>query len=360
MSRYYVLSTMDAEHWRKVLPAEVCVMGSVEYARIEEQQTGHTAKLFVVENGATLIAYPLFLRPVGGLPFAVPGEEKWYDTYSPEYTGPLIISAGNGQDLQQAEFKKHFADYCLENRIIAEFAHLNPWLDGKQLLDQSAIIYSREVVSVDLTLGKESLWKDSLSSDARRQTRQADKAGVLVRKAESIDDVRDFHRLHDATMERRQALERYRIPLEYFVAVFESMPETAFFVLAEYQGRVVAGGLYFHGGSDIYWHLSAVDLDYSRSRPVNKYIWQTLCWATGVGKHRMLLGGGYSSDDGVFRFKAGFSPLRDQFFTYRCIHNYEVYSALTDSWAEYYQKTPDKYEFFPTYRSIPDPETATA
>ena len=359
MSQHYVLSTVDAEHWRKVLPAEICVMGSVEYARIGEQQTGHVAKLFVVENGKAIIAYPFFLRPVQGLPFSVPGVENCYDTYSPEYTGPLIICSGNTQDLQQAEFNKHFANYCIEENIIAEFAHLNPWLDGKQLLDQASVSDNREVVSVDLTLGEETLWKNSLTSDARRQTRQADKAGVLVRMAESLDDVREFHRLHEETMERRQALERYRIPLEYFVSIFESMPETAFFMLAEYQGKVIAGGLYFHGGNDVYWHLSAVDLDYSRTRPVNKYLWQTLCWATGVGKRRMLLGGGYSGSDGVFRFKAGFSPLRDRFLTYRRIHNQVAYTALIASWAAYYRTAPDQCEFFPTYRSVPQPELST-
>jgi|LGOV01.1.fsa_nt_gb hypothetical protein len=356
MSRYYVLSTADAEHWQDVLPAEVCVMGSVEYARIGEQQNGYVAKLFVVENGQAVIAYPFFLRPINELQFAGPGAEGSFDTYSPEYTGPIILSRGNDKELQQARFAEYFSIYCREVNIVCEFAHLNPWLDGKQLLNPKLINSDREVVTVDLTLSEEDLWKQSLTSDARRQTRQAEKAGVIVRRAESIDDVKEFHRLHENTMERRHALERYRIPLEYFVSIFQSMPEIAFFMLAEYQDRVVAGGLYLHGGSDVYWHLSAVDLDYSRTRPVNKYVWQTLCWATDVGKKRMLLGGGYNGSDGVFRFKAGFSPLREQFSTYRCIHNQSAYSALIDAWAEFYQTTPNQTEYFPAYRSIPQPE----
>lgn len=357
MSRYYVLSTADAGQWRKILPAEICVMGSVEYARIGEQQSGHTAKLFVFEGDQSVIAYPLFLRPIGGLPFTVPGVEGFYDSYSPEYTGPLIVSPNTDHFLEGADFAAHFSCYCREANIIAEFGHLNPWLKGEQLLDPALVKENREVVSVDLTLGEEELWKKSLTSDARRQTRQADKAGVQVRKAETLEDIREFHRLHEETMERRQALERYRIPPEYFIAIFENMPETAFFMLAEYEDRVVAGGLYFHGGSDVYWHLSAVDLDYSRVRPVNKYVWHTLCWATGVGKRRMLLGGGYSGCDGVFRFKAGFSPLRDRFCTYRRIHNQDVYSALNDTWATHYQSSIDQCDFFPPYRSVPDLET---
>ncbi len=354
MSRQYVLSTADEDRWRQVLPADVCVMGSLEYARVLERHSGFAARLFVVETGQSVIGYPFLARPVDTLPFAIKGSETRWDTFTPEYTGPLYVSSGSREGSDETGFADLFAAYCRENGIVAEFAHLSPWHDSGPLLDPACVVEDRDVVHVDLTPGETGVWTGSLCSDTRRQTRQAEKAGVTVRRAESLDDVREFHRLHAETMERLEALERYRIPADYFIDIFETMPENAFYALAEYEGRVVAGGLYFHGGSDVYWHLSAVDREYSRVRPVNKYLWETILWAVRAGKRRLLLGGGYKDNDGVFRFKAGFSPLRARFCTYRRVHDRQAYKTLTDAWSEYYGTDPSKTDFFPTYRSIPE------
>jgi serine/alanine adding enzyme len=354
MSRQYVLSTADEDRWRQVLPADLCVMASLEYAKVLERQSGFPARLFVVETGQSVIGYPFFVRPIAALPFAGEAFEGLWDTFTPEYTGPLYVRSGSGNGSEETGFADLFAAFCRENGIVAEFAHLSPWHDSGPLLDSACVVEDREVVQVDLAPGETGIWTESLNSDARRQTRQAGKAGVTVRRAGSLDDVRVFHRLHADTMERLEALERYRIPADYFIDIFEIMPENAFYVLSEYEGRVVAGGLYFHGGSDVYWHLSAVDREYSRVRPVNKYLWETILWAAKAGKRRLLLGGGYKENDGVFRFKAGFSPLRARFCTYRRVHDRQAFDTLNNAWSEYYGIDPSKTDFFPAYRWIPE------
>lgn len=353
MGKQYVLTSADADSWRKVLPANACVMGSVEYARVIEQQSHASARLFVYETDQSVITYPFFLRPTDGLPFIDSDSEPRWDTFTPEYTGPLYFQLGKEREPEIEGFADLFTRYCSENNIVAEFAHLSPWRDFGELLNPAFVLNDRELVYVDLTLGEQGLWTKSLNSDSRRQTRQGEKAGVRVRWAKSHGDICAYHRLYANTMERRQALEKYRFPLEYFVAIFETMPENAFITLAEYQNRLVAGGLYFYDETDVYWHLSAADLEFSRTRPVNKYLWETMRWAVGAGKQRMLLGGGYKGSDGVFHFKSGFSPLRAQFCTYRRIHDDQAYKKLNGSWINYYNTSLDEADYFPAYRSIP-------
>ncbi len=327
-------------------------MGSLEYTRVLERQTGFPGRLFVLETEQAIIAYPFFVRPIKDLPFADELAGYW-DTVTAEYSGPLVIPVGSHPDPSAAGFADHFTRYCRENGIIAEFAHLSPWHDSRHLLDWPSIEANREIVQLDLTLGEEGLWTKSLCSDTRRQTRQAEKAGVRVRWAESLDDVYQFYRLHAKTMERRSAREDYRLPPEYFFSIFETMSANAFFALAEYRNQVIAGGLYFHCGADVYWHLSALDMDFHRLRPVNKYVWETILWAVGAGKKRMLFGGGKDQNDGVLRFKAGFSPLRALFSIYRRTHDNAIYQTLTDAWSAYYQ-TPPRTDFFPAYRAAPN------
>jgi hypothetical protein len=346
MTQHYVLTTDDADRWRAVLPADACVMGCVEYARICERHNGYSARLFVVESEGSVVAYPFFLRPVDGSP------GRW-DTLTPEYTGPLRIGPARGT--APALLSELFHRYCLENGIVAEFAHLNPWHAALDQLEPTCVRPNRDIVFVDLTWGEEQIWTKSLSSDARRQTKQAQKAGVRVRRARTTADVLDFHRLHEHTMERREALDRYFVPPEYFLAFHETLPHNSFFLLADYEGKAVAGGLYLEDRADVYWHLSAVDIEFSRVRPVNAYVHFALCEAVKQGKQRMCFGGGYQRDDGVFRFKANFSPLRAQFQTYARVHDEPSYDALTATWAASNSGRAAATQFFPAYRAPPAP-----
>ena len=344
---YRVLTTEDADGWRAALPTDTCVMGSLEYARIQERQWGQAARLFVAGSASSRVAYPFFLRPVPAHP-RLAGTARW-DTATPEYTGPLML--GQGDVPSPAAFREAFSHFCRTAGIIAEFAHLNPWNPGVELLDPAWVEVNREIVYLDLTWGEEALWKQSLSSDTRRQTRQAMDAGVRVFAAESAQDVLAFHHLHHQTMERRSAQEHYYLPADYFLSIFETMPDNAIFMLSEYQGRVVAGGLYYQDAINVYWHLSAVDLEFSKVRPVNAYHYEAIKRAARAGKQRMLCGGAFHTGDGVFRFKAGFSPLRVPFKLAKGIHDPAAYAALTEDWSRTHPGLRPDPGFFPAYRS---------
>jgi hypothetical protein len=351
-----VVTTDEAERWRAVLPANARAMGSVEYARVLERLTGASARLFVVDWGSATTAYTFLLRPVRGFPFEA-GLRHRFDTFTAEYSGP--VWRGSPQPLNGGpRFADLFAEHCRQQGIVAEFAHLSPWT-SPDLLDPGCVEPNRDVVYLDLTWGEDEIWTRSLTSDTRRQVRQSERAGVRVRHAESLDDVRAFHRLYELTMERRNALDRYHLPIEHFVELFETMRENTLFALAEYQGHIVAGGLYFHDDTEVVWHLSAVDMAFAGVRPVNAFHYETIRWAVRQGKRRLLCGGAYQPGDGIFRFKAGFSPLRAQFHTYRRVHDPDAYSVLTRAWSAHHGGKSPSADFFPAYRSTP-PEATPA
>jgi hypothetical protein len=349
--RHHLLTTADAEAWRAVLPAQANVMASVEFARLLEQHTGCPARLFVAEIGGGALAYPYLLRSLGTLPFPPGVAGVRWDTFTPEYTGPVAVRAGPLRAEDGRAFVEAFAASCREQGIVAEFAHLNPWHAPEAALEPAAVEVNRDVVFIDLTWGEERIWNESFTSDARRATRRSWDAGVTVRRASSPADIREFHRLYELTMERRDALDRYRFPVEHFLALHETLPRNAFFVLAEHGGRAVAGGLFLESGDDVYWHLSAADLEQSRLRPVNAYLHDTVRWAVRAGKQRMLLGGAYRAGDGVYRFKAGFSPLRVPFRTYQRVHDPETYRASTSAWSVHHGGREPPRDYFPAYRA---------
>lgn len=346
-----VLIVESAEDWRTILPATVAVFGSIEYASIYERHTGYSARLFVVESTDGRMAYPFFLRPISDLPFADQVPAARWDILTPEFTGPI----GHGVISPELAhyFFDEFAAFCRREAIVAEFAHLHPWSSQMDALDSARVVFNREIVYVNVTVPEAEMWTTSFTYMCRKNINRTRQENVRVFAARTPDDVQEFYRIYVQTMDRRQARANYYFPLDYFVAFFEQMPEYARFVLAEYQGQIVASTLYLHDGEDVYSYLGGADHSFQHVRPTNAVIYDTIGWARAQGKRRLILGGGYQPNDGIFKFKASFSPLRAQFNVYKHIHAPDEYCALTRAWAEYYHQDIAQDDYFPLYRNTP-------
>jgi len=351
MLNNYIINIHEKEKWKKLISHEKCIMASWEYCKIIQDRTGNTAQLFVVECDDTVVVYPILLREIKENELGKYKGQKYWDINTPEYTGPICINEGERHQELGLMFQNMFHDYCMKIGVIAEFAHLNPWHHDRNSLDDKYIETDREIVYIDLTWGEQGLWGRSLTSDTRRQLKQAINAGVKVKRAETETDVLEFHRLYSSTMARRNALKKYYFPEEYFLAFYNTMSNAAAFIIAEYQNKVVAGGLYLQDAKDVYWHLSVMDMEYSHVRPMNACHYEAILWAIRSGKQRLLCGGGYQPDDGVFKFKAGFSPLRVPFKVYKKIHDIEKYEYLSKKWKEQNNDRCLVKNYFPVYRS---------
>jgi len=338
-----VFATADRAGWSSALPAEESVFGSVGFARIAEKHLGYRAQLYALEDGQCRIAYPFFCRPIAQ------AAGRLWDTLSPEFTGPFV--SGGPADAVAGAFPEMFSAFAMSQGVVAEFIRLHPWKALTGALLDSCLQYSREIVYVDLTLPEDELWRTSFTHACRKNIARAQRDGVRVFEARSLDDVREFHRLYIQTMEARNALKEYYFPFDYFAAIFDELKGCARFVLAEYGGRLVAGTLYLHDRDDVYSYLGGALYDFQQVRPTNAIIYETILWGQRQGRKRLVLGGGYSPDDGIFRFKASFSPARARFYVYKRVHLPERYAALCESWSSLHRRDPRTSAYFPPYRS---------
>ena len=353
MLREIVHGTRDRAGWNAALPRQNSVFGSVEFAGIVEDHLGYEARLYVLEHGTAAIAYPFFCRPIRSLALGDHVDSGLTDTVSPEFTGP--IARGGPSERIARDFPERFSAFAAQEGVVAEFAHLHPWNAVRDALVPAFVEFSREIVYVDLTWPEERLWQASFSHACRKNIARARQENVRVYEARTTDDIREFHRLYIQTMKDRNALPQYHFPLDYFSALFERLGDSARFVLAEYRDRVIAGTLYLHDREDVYSYLGGADYAFQHVRPTNAVIFDTILWGQSKGKKRLVLGGGYSPNDGIFRFKSSFSPNRAAFHVYKRVHLPEQYDVLCRSWSSLYGQSPAATAYFPPYRSSPDP-----
>jgi serine/alanine adding enzyme len=346
-----VLTVDDVSSWQDVLSANVNVFGSVEYARIQNQFFSYVSRLFLVESGQSRIVYPFFIRSINTLPFVGAGTPVIWDSFTPEYTGPFWVGPSNPK--LAAFFHKGYADYFLGSGIVAEFAHLHPWLQDSSLVDAECTYLDREIVFVDLTLTPEQMWRDSFTQACRKNINRSAKENVKIFVGETTAHIEEFYRIYTRTMKRNNASEHYYFPIEYFMAFLTSMPDHARYVLAEYKDQIIAATLYLHDDTNVYSYLGGADEAFQQIRPTNAIVYSTILWSQQTGKKRLILGGGYRPDDGIFKFKLSFSPLRKHFYIYKRVHMQDTFSTLQNAWSNYYHTSLPESGYFPPYRLQP-------
>jgi lipid II:glycine glycyltransferase (peptidoglycan interpeptide bridge formation enzyme) len=237
--------------------------------------------------------------------------------------------------------------------IVAEFAHLHPWNGAAPLLHPEGISLDRQIIYVDLTIPPGELWETSFNHACRKNIRRAQRENIRVFPAGSEADIHEFHRIYINTMQRNQAAPQYYFSLDYFMDFFKLLGRHATFMLAECQGKIVAGTLYLHDDRDIYSYLGGADQAFQQMRPTNAVVYETILWGQQLGKRRLILGGGYRPDDGIFRFKSSFSPQRADFYIYKFVHSHTAYESICRRWAVHYGGQPGG-RFFPLYRAVPE------
>jgi hypothetical protein len=111
----------------------------------------------------------------------------------------------------------------------------------------------------------------------------------------------------------------------------------------------VAATLYLHDDETVYSYLGGADHAYQSARPTNAVVHETVRWARGQGKRRLLLGGGYRTGDGIMRFKESFSPLRVDLPVLGRVHDQPTYDRWVRQWRA--AGGDDADGFFPLYRA---------
>jgi lipid II:glycine glycyltransferase (peptidoglycan interpeptide bridge formation enzyme) len=123
----------------------------------------------------------------------------------------------------------------------------------------------------------------------RNQVRQARRRGVQVRAAHSLEDLRAYYQIHLRLVEQKGGYS-FLFPVELLQALLQA-PDTARFLVAEYEERIVAGGFFLRDGCSVFYLHGASDREYSHAFPTCAVIDEAIRWACEGGVASFNFGG---------------------------------------------------------------------
>ena len=285
------------------------------YARAY-QAVGHgRAVAALVETPDVRALFPLLLRPLSALPFAL--DEPGFDAATPYGYGGLllldgaaVVDAHHSRDLLVA-----LRGWCCENQVISAHVRLHPvvrqeeWFAGA-LGEDFRLLQPGPTIALDLrhwnteTASIATLTKGRRSdlSFARRHLRLTWSSDGR----EPDDDLRCFHELYERRMTELEAGEYYHFPLEYYQSLAEGLGHRLEIAIAWLNDEAVGAALFMTDRVIAHYHLSATN-DLGRAHKATTLILNAAAErARLLGCRHLHLGGGARGEDKLFTFKQSF------------------------------------------------------
>ena len=261
------------------------------WMRLLQETFGYMQKGFALLDGD---------RVVGGLPlFEVKGFRGKRLVSSPfRDRGGILVSPGANTELLVSEAVRTCSEGKYDFLVIKEETPL-----GLELMQQQGFTESSFWITttVDLTKGSKEIWRH-LKNNAQGPVKQAERAGVDVRFAESRKEMEIFY---DIFFLRRKRMGIPSFSKEFFMGIWNGLClEGKGRLLLAYQGRTpIAGILLLLHKEKVLDGYAASALGFRDARPNDLLVWRAIEWASGEGYSIFDFGADSPSQKSLLAFK---------------------------------------------------------
>jgi lipid II:glycine glycyltransferase (peptidoglycan interpeptide bridge formation enzyme) len=288
-----IIDPITDSRWDKFVDSQKysTVFHTSAWARVIKEAYGYSPRYYVLENEDQLkAAIPFYLirsfltgKRLVCLPFS-------------DYCWPL----GEGEAdiallLESAEERVETGE--------ASYLEVRGWQNGTKPAQSNLVARNYHIdYMLDLEIGLEKL-NARFHDSVRRGIRQAEKRGVTVRFTSSEEDMRNFYRLHVTTRKKLGVLPQ---PYAFFNSLFRQIisQNLGFTVMADCEGKTVAGVVFLKHKDTIYYKFNASNEDYLQRRPNHLVTWAAIKYACANNYKYFDFGRCTPEEEGLRTFKS--------------------------------------------------------
>jgi hypothetical protein len=346
LDKFEILDLSSFQIWKNYLeqlPKEIQdIYYTPEYYQLYDNFENGIAKCFVYKENRKLALYPFLLNQIYNFDKNI--NEKYFDIQGAYgYNG--VLSTNNDKEFVN-NFYNEFGNFCLNNNIIAEFTRFHPLLKNQSFSERHLQIdINRKTVAVDLSNSYKEIF-NKFQATTRKQIRRAiNRYGIEVKHfVNDISEVEIFMDIYFETMNRVKSREFLFFKKEYFLSLFEKVPNVCF--IAYFKGKPVSSIIVIHSRDYIHGHLGGTLTDYMHFSPYSLLINEIIKFGIEKEAKFFHMGGGINSytTDSLLQYKMNFSDTLYDFYIGKNVYNREIYNRVCESWKSKYPHLIDKYD----------------
>jgi hypothetical protein len=305
---------------------------SPSYAKASEKYIFPNSKVLcaIQEFAGSLFMYPFVQRRIREVSGYLDAPD-FLDIRGLYGRSGLAVSQENskGQEL----FWSNFLQYCKEKSIITSFGRVHPSMKvGFQFQSTFVLHNLGSEVLVDTTKKSEVILL-SAHHAIRKNYRKAESFGLKFRRAKS-EDLIEIYNIYLDTLSRNMAQSFYRFPFGFFESLFFDLLSGAIFYCVSLEDQIISFEIVLVGGIFAHSFLGGTSSQFLKTQ-ANTFLKISICRELNeMGVLEFYLGGGASDNDGILKYKMGFSPKN--------IIQSEIESSILDP--EKYQQLKEFFE----------------
>ncbi|KQT23208.1 hypothetical protein ASG22_12545 [Chryseobacterium sp. Leaf405] len=342
IQNFYTIEITDKAGWDRTI--KKCIFYDIYHTYFYHSlESSFPSVLFVSEYNDELIVFPFKIRNIEGT-----GYFDLTSVYG--YCGP--ISNRNFNDLSKehfAFFHQQFSEFCTKNYIVSVFSRLHPLSDYSNFFDNFGEFADiNKTVVIDLEQSSQEQIKQYRKS-TKYEIKYLRERDFSIIETKNPKDIDDFIEMYYKTMEKVRAFDRYYYDRDYFHGFLNNDDYEVILLMAEKDGRYVAGGIFTVVGNIMQYHLATTAEESIKDAPMKLILDEARVKAKNKNLQFLHLGGGFAGrdDDNLYLFKSGFSKNRLQFSVWKHITDMEQYNKLV----AYMNIWKSVNTFFPLYRN---------
>lgn len=304
--------------------------------------------------GETVVLYPFLRRNLAPLSEVPPDLRAASDICAPPHGwgGPWLVGPGDRGEMI-TRFYSAFADWAEDHGVISAYHTFEP-VEGSEAHFPGTVQGKLPIVIRTLDLDEDGLWSD-YDPKVRNNVRRARAAGLTVEFDETGHDLETFLDIHQETMIRVDAEDRYRFPRSFFEGVVSGLAGRFVFVHVRSGDQIVSTELDLLSERLVYSFAGGTRAAAFPMRPNDLLKHELIGWARSRGAQSLVLGGGVSGDDSLLRYKRSFAPSGTrQLMVGRWIVDTDAYDrlvALHDRSRSEGEPPEVNGGYFPAYRA---------
>ncbi len=256
------------------------------------------------EGGEPLAITPIMIKKMG--PFCLVGSPL--SGMHTQFAGPLLAEDLGGVETIQIARSQH--------RLLSDMAHYIEWgFEGGSSVDASFgfglesfgySYISRPTILIDLSKGEQAVWLN-FQGRARNMIRKAEKIGVHVRSIHPSEAwIDEYYGMLQATFRRQGRQVPHSISFYKNLGAIAKLGWVRF-LTAEFDGRMVAGGIFILNGSGMLYLSGTANAEGMKLAATSLVQWCAMRDAISNGATEYDMGGlGVPAID---RFKRSFGGL---------------------------------------------------
>jgi len=273
-----------------------------EFAQLCQKSiyTKHKIKCAVVSCIHGFLLYPFILRR-----FNYEEIEEFYDITSLYGRGGIISNIKNNNIING--FFNEFNLYCKKEKIVTSFDRFHPIIKNDKFISaKTEVVRIGDFAYVDLTNNINNL-KKNFADGHKKSIKKAEKNNIKIFFENNLNHLDDFLSIYSSSMKQKKADNFYYFNKEFFNNLNNFLKDNYCFFYAVYNGKIISCELILHNKFYSHSYLGSTINEYKHLCSNHLLKFEIIKYCKDQENKFYLLGGGVKPNDGIYKYKLGFS-----------------------------------------------------